>query len=82
MIFLSGTDAEREGDGKILHQDSFIEQCRYAYMKIKKALEAQGAGMQDVVRLVTYATDVRNFQDALKCRAEAFARFRFPRLHS
>lgn len=78
MIFLSGTGAEREGDGKILHQDSFIEQCRYAYMKIKKTLEAQGAGMQDVVRLVTYATDVRNFQDALKCRAEAFGAIPIP----
>ena len=50
----------------------FMEQCRYAYMKIKKLLDMQGATMNDVVRIMTYTTDVRFFQDALKCRAEAF----------
>jgi len=49
-----------------------MEQCRYAYMKIKKLLDMQGATMNDVVRIMTYTTDVRFFQDALKCRAEAF----------
>ena len=47
-------------------------QCKYAYTKIKKLLDLQGATMNDVVRIMTYTTDVRNFQDALKCRAEAF----------
>ena len=78
IIFLSGTGAEREGDGKIVHQDNFMEQCRYAYMKISKTLAAQGAGMQDIVRLVTYVTDVRNFQETLKCRAEAFGAVPIP----
>ena len=72
LIFLSGTGAESEEDGKILHKDDFMAQCRFAYEKIKKMLERQGATMNDVVRIVTYTTDVRNFQDALKCRAEAF----------
>ncbi|KJC60397.1 hypothetical protein UP10_13505 [Bradyrhizobium sp. LTSPM299] len=72
LIFLSGTGAEREGDGEILFRDDFTGQCNYAYSKIKKALEAQGATMNDVVRIVTYTTDVRFFRDALKCRAEAF----------
>jgi enamine deaminase RidA (YjgF/YER057c/UK114 family) len=71
-IFLSGIGAERENDGKIIHTDDFVGQCRFAYSKIKKMLELQGATMNDVVRIVTYTTDVRNFQDALKCRAEAF----------
>jgi 2-iminobutanoate/2-iminopropanoate deaminase len=72
FIFLAGIGPEREGDGKIVHEDNFMEQCRYAYMKIKKLLELQGATMNDVVRIMTYTTDVRFFQDALKCRAEAF----------
>ena len=72
LIFLSGTGAEREIDGKIIYTDDFMGQCRFAYSKIKKMLELQGATMNDVVRIVTYATDVRSFQDALKCRAEAF----------
>ena len=41
-------------------------------MKIKKLLDLQGATMNDVIRIMTYTTDVRFFQDALKCRAEAF----------
>ncbi|MET4069885.1 2-iminobutanoate/2-iminopropanoate deaminase [Bradyrhizobium sp. S3.2.6] len=72
FIFLSGTGAEREGDGEILFRDDFMAQCTYAYSKIKKALQAQGATMNDVVRIVTYTTDVRFFRDALKCRADAF----------
>src|SRR5215210_1267204 len=72
FIFLAGIGPEREGDGAIVHKDDFMEQCRYAYMKIKKLLDAQGATMNDVVRIMTDTTDVRFFQDALKCRAEAF----------
>jgi 2-iminobutanoate/2-iminopropanoate deaminase len=78
MIFLSGTGAEREGDGKIIHEGNFMEQCRYAYSKISKMLQMQGASMNDVVRIVTYATDPRFFQDALKCRAEAFGNVPIP----
>jgi 2-iminobutanoate/2-iminopropanoate deaminase len=72
FIFLAGIGPEREGDGKIVHEGNFMEQCKYAYMKIKKLLDLQGATMNDVVRIMTYTTDVRFFQDALKCRAEAF----------
>jgi 2-iminobutanoate/2-iminopropanoate deaminase len=72
FIFLAGIGPEREGDGKIVHEGNFMEQCRYAYMKIKKLLDMQSATMNDVVRIMTYTTDVRFFQDALKCRAEAF----------
>jgi enamine deaminase RidA (YjgF/YER057c/UK114 family) len=78
LIFLSGTGAEREGDGQILFRDDFMGQCKYAYSKIRKSLEAQGATMNDVVRIVTYATDVRFFGDALKCRAEAFGNAPIP----
>lgn len=72
-IFLAGVGAEAEKDGAILYTGDFLAQCRYAYDKIRKALAANGAGMGDVVRLVSYVTDVRD-RDALnKCRAEAFA---------
>ena len=72
FIFLAGIGPEREGDGKIVHEGNFMEQCRYAYMKITKLFELQGATMNDVVRIMTYTTDVRFFQDVLKCRGEAF----------
>ena len=40
FIFLAGIGPEREGDGKIVHEGNFMEQCRYAYMKIKKLLKS------------------------------------------
>ena len=73
MIFLAGVGAEDEsgGRGAIRHLGDFAGQCRYAYDKIKRLLAAQGATMNDVVKVVTYVTDIRNQVEAGKCRAEA-----------
>ena len=72
MIFLAGIGAEEEESGKILHQVDFVAQCRYAYRKLAKVLRKNGATLADVVKQVTYVTDVRYQQDAGKCRAEAY----------
>jgi len=73
MIFLAGVGAEDEsgGRGTIRHLGDFAGQCRYAYDKIKRLLAAHGATMNDVVKVVTYVTDVRNLPEAGKCRTEA-----------
>jgi enamine deaminase RidA (YjgF/YER057c/UK114 family) len=78
FVFLAGIGPEGEGDGKIVEPGNFIGQCNYAYMKIKKLLQEQGASMKDVVRIVTYITDIRFFQDALKCRRDAFGEAPIP----
>jgi len=74
MIFLAGVGAEEEGDqrGVIRHKDDFMGQCRYAYDKIKRLLERHGATLGDVVKMVTYVTDIRHQPDYGKCRVEAF----------
>jgi enamine deaminase RidA (YjgF/YER057c/UK114 family) len=68
MIFLAGVGAEDEsgGRGTIRHLGDFAGQCRYAYDKIKRLLAAHGATMNDVVKVVTYVTDVRNLPEAGK----------------
>jgi 2-iminobutanoate/2-iminopropanoate deaminase len=73
MIFLAGVGAEDEngGRGAIRHLGDFDGQCRYAYDKIKRLLAAQGASVADIVKVVTYVTDIRNQAQAGKCRAEA-----------
>jgi enamine deaminase RidA (YjgF/YER057c/UK114 family) len=73
MIFLAGVGAEDEsgGRGTIRYLGDFAGQCWYAYDKIKRLLAAQGATMNDVVKVVTYVTDIRNQVEAGKCRAEA-----------
>lgn len=72
MIFLAGIGAEHEESGKILYPGDFARQCRYAYRKLKKVLARNGATMSDVVKQVTYVTDVRYQKQAGEHRREAY----------
>lgn len=72
MIFLAGIGAEHEDSGKIMYPGDFERQCRYAYRKLKKVLRRNGATMADVVKQVTYVTDVRHQKQAGECRREAY----------
>ena len=74
MIFLAGVGAEDENGkgGDILHKGDFTAQCKYAFDKIKRALEKNGATLHDIVKMVSYLTDVRFQPDFGKCRSETF----------
>ena len=72
MIFLAGIGAEHEDNGKILYPGDFTRQCRFAYRKLKKVLARNGATMADVVKQVTYVTDIRHQKQAGDCRREAY----------
>ena len=74
MIFLAGVGAEEENGkpGDIRAKDDFLAQCKYAYDKIKRALEKNGATFNDVVKIVSYVTDMRYQADYGKCRSEVF----------
>jgi len=72
MIFLAGIGAEHHETGEIQHAGDFAAQCRYAYEKLRRALEQNGATLADVVKQVTYVTDVRFQSDAGRCRSEAY----------
>jgi 2-iminobutanoate/2-iminopropanoate deaminase len=74
MIFLAGVGAEEENGkpGDIRAKDDFVGQCKYAYDKIRRALEKNGAGFGDIVKIVSYITDMRYQADYGKCRSEIF----------
>ena len=74
IIFLAGVGAEDENGkgGDILHKGDFTAQCKYAFDKIKRALEKNGATLNDIVKMVSYLTDVRYQPDFGKCRSETF----------
>jgi len=74
LIFLAGVGSEDENGkgGDILHKGDFTAQCKYALDKIKRALEKNGATLGDIVKMVTYMTDVRYQPDFGKCRQETF----------
>src|SRR5712692_7497755 len=76
IIYLGGVGAEDENSaqgGVMLHLGDFGAQCRYAWDKIKRLLEKHGATVENIDKVVTYLTDIRDFFDAGKCRAEAYA---------
>ena len=74
MIFLAGVGSEDENGkgGDILHKGDFTAQCKYAFDKIKRALEKNGATLGDIAKMVTYMTDVRYQADFGKCRQDTF----------
>jgi len=72
MIFLAGIGAEHEDTGEIMHVGDFSAQLRYAYSKLKNVLAKNGATMADVVKQVTYVTDIRHGRESTAIRAEAY----------
>jgi 2-iminobutanoate/2-iminopropanoate deaminase len=76
IIYLGGVGAEDEDSaqgGVIRHRGDFGAQCRYAWDKIKRLLEKHDATVENIDKVVTYMTDVRDFFEAGKCQTEAFA---------
>jgi enamine deaminase RidA (YjgF/YER057c/UK114 family) len=73
-IFLARVGAEDENGtaGTILYKGDFAAQCKYAYEKITRLLDKHGATLGDVVKMVSYLTDVRYQADYGKCRVDAF----------
>ena len=75
IIYLGGVGAEDETGaqgGVIRHLGDFGAQCRYAWDKIKRLLAKHGATVENINKVVTYLTDVRDFPEAGKCQTEAF----------
>lgn len=72
MIFLAGIGAEHEETGEIQHMGDFDAQCRYAYEKLVKVLERNGATLADVVKQVSYVTDARYMKQTGEHRRKAY----------
>jgi len=75
VIYLGGVGSEDETSaqgGVIRHLGDFGAQCRYAWDKIKRLLAKHGATVENIDKVVTYMTDVRDFAEAGKCQTEAF----------
>jgi enamine deaminase RidA (YjgF/YER057c/UK114 family) len=80
LVYLAGVGAEDENGprGKVRHPGDFIEQCKYAYDKIKRVLAAHGAQLSDVVKVTTYMTDLRYRIDMGKCIGASWGGVTFP----
>ena len=80
LIYLAGVGAEDENGprGKVRNPGDFVEQCKYAYDKIKRVLALHGGQLSDVVKITTYMTDLRHRLDMGKCIGASWGGVTFP----
>ena len=71
LIFLSG-QLSRDSDGKLVGPGDMAEQTRQAIRNMETVLEAAGATLENIVSIVVYTTDIRQFKEIVAARMEFF----------
>ena len=71
LIFLSGQLA-RDSEGKLVGAGDMAEQTRQCIRNMRTVLEAAGGTLEDIVSIVVYTTDVRQFKEIVAARMEFF----------
>jgi 2-iminobutanoate/2-iminopropanoate deaminase len=71
LIFLSGQLA-RDSDGNLVGAGDMAEQTRQCIRNMKTVLEAAGGTLDDIVSIVVYTTDMREFKRIVEARMEFF----------
>ena len=78
VAYVAGMVA-RGKDGKAAGDE--YDQAKEIFAKIRSLLEAAGAAMADVVKVVIFVTDIKNREEVWKARREVFTR-RLSRRHA
>lgn len=71
LIFLSG-QLSRDSQGKLVGPGDMGEQTRQAIRNMQTVLEAAGGTLDDIVSIVVYTTDMREFKNIVTARMEFF----------
>ncbi len=71
LIFLSG-QLSRDSNGKLVGPGDMAEQTRQAIRNMKTVMEAAGGTLEDIVSIVVYTTDIRQFKEIVAARVEFF----------
>ena len=71
LIFLSGQLA-RDSEGKLVGAGDMAEQTRQCIRNMRTVREASGGTLEDIVSIVVYTTDVRQFKEIVAARMEFF----------
>ena len=75
FVFVAGTTAVDEG-GNVIGGNDPYKQAVFVYQKIEKALHEAGATMKDVVRVRTFITDIKRWEEVAKAQGEVFENIR------
>lgn len=71
LIFVSGV-CGWDAEGNIVSPDNPAKQARLAFENLRDILTAAGAGFVDVIWSTEYVTDIRQYREIAKVRAEFF----------
>jgi 2-iminobutanoate/2-iminopropanoate deaminase len=71
LIFLSGQLA-RDANGNLVGAGDMAEQTRQCIRNMRTVLEAAGGTLDDIVSIVVYTTDMREFKRIVDARMEFF----------
>jgi 2-iminobutanoate/2-iminopropanoate deaminase len=71
LLFISG-QAGAGDDGKIV-DGGFRAQGEQAFANLRRALEAGGSSLDDVVKVTIFVTDMNNFAEVVELRRKFFS---------
>ena len=71
LLFISG-QAGAGDDGRIV-DGGFIAQGEQAFANLRRALEAGGSSLRDVIKVTIFVTDMGHFQDVVALRRKFFS---------
>ena len=71
LIFLSG-QLSRDSNGQLVGKGDMAEQTRQAIRNMQTVMEAAGGTLEDIVQLIVFTTDMRQFKEIVAARMEFF----------
>lgn len=71
LIFLAG-QLSRDANGNLVGAGDMAEQTRQCIRNMRTVLEEAGGTLDDIVSIVVYTTDMREFQKIVAARTEFF----------
>jgi 2-iminobutanoate/2-iminopropanoate deaminase len=71
LIFLSG-QLSRDSNGQLVGAGDMAEQTRQCIRNMQTVLETAGGTLEDIVSIVVYTTDIRQFKEIVASRTEFF----------
>ena len=71
LIFLAGQLA-RDADGNLVGAGDMAEQTRQCIRNMRTVVEAAGGTLDDIVSIVVYTTDMREFRHIVEARTKFF----------
>ena len=71
LLFISGQAGA--GDDGCIVDGGFLAQGEQAFANLRRALEAGGSSLRDVIKVTIFVTDMGHFQDVVALRRKFFS---------